>query len=360
VLTFDENIGFGTAEVTVEGPNGSATEGLTFSFGNEVRQRLRPGLPDGRYTVEYQVESGFGGDRDRGDFTFRIEAGAAPAPTTPPPTRKPSPTPTEEKAERTPEPRRTKIAPAAASARRVVEPVETAEPTSVPAPDVAGVASTRDEWLPPPVFWWCLLAVLAVGGYKALQWNRKRLAAVEAAEAGVPAGMPEPVRAHAAVVAPRAAGAGGSVLLGSPPSTMAPSQWHPSPADNLATVPAGGSPEDTDQLPAWTSRRDRRAYPPAELATAAEPPTAPAGVATATDTSGWFQPVPSAWSQEPTSSPAWPQESAQSWSQHGATTDSTGSWSPEPDSAWPPAPGSSAWPTTSAWSGADTTPPADK
>jgi len=200
-LEFDEFVGLTDVTIAVTGPDGDATDGRPRVFGDTARQELREDLPDGRYTVSWTVADSNLTDGGSGSLAFRIGAapppprdlpsptGAAVAPTRPadratPPAASTGPTATPT---RIPSPTATN-----GSRARGGDPVTAARPTvNVPQPDVAGIRSRAAEWLPPPVFWWALVAVAVVGG---LTWRRRRSNPGAAPEATprAPAAAPEP------------------------------------------------------------------------------------------------------------------------------------------------------------------------
>jgi methionine-rich copper-binding protein CopC len=196
-LEFDELVGLTDVTISVTGPDGDATDGRTRVLGDTARQELAEDLPNGRYTVSWRVaESGLV-DGGSGSFAFRIgpapprelpspSGGAAvpaPRPTdraTTPPSAKPSATPT-----RISSPTATK-----GGRDRGGDPISAAQPTAdVPQPDVAGIRTRAAEWLPPPVFWWGLVAVAVVGG---MTWRRRRSHPPVLPTPPAPAAAPEP------------------------------------------------------------------------------------------------------------------------------------------------------------------------
>ena len=179
-LEFDQLVGLSDVTISVTGPEGDATDGRTRTLGDTARQDLKDDLPNGRYTVSWTVEDTDLVDGGSGSFAFRIgpvpprdlpsPTGSAVAPAPPRPSDRATPPAASSRPSATP----TRISsPTATKARgRGGDPITAAQaPANVPAPDVAGIRSRVAEWLPPPVFWWALVALATVGG---LTWRRRR------------------------------------------------------------------------------------------------------------------------------------------------------------------------------------------
>jgi methionine-rich copper-binding protein CopC len=199
-LEFDDLVGFSEVTISVTGPDGDATDGGTRVLGDTARRELQEDLPNGRYTVSWSVSESNLTDGGSGSLAFRIgpapprdlpsPTGSAGAPAPPRPTdRATTPPSASSKPSATPtgisSPTATK-----GGRARAGDPITAARPTAnVPQPDVAGIRSTAAEWLPPPVFWWALVAMAVVGG---MTWRRRRNHPPTPSTPPAPATAPEP------------------------------------------------------------------------------------------------------------------------------------------------------------------------
>lgn len=275
-LEFD-NLVFGSDfDLSVTGPGGDVRDGGANVFGRQVTQQLDDDLPDGRYTVAWSVRGGLFNEGGSGSFTFRV--GPAPGPpeatTSAAPSEPAAPgVPVAPGASATTSPSAARpTAGASATATPGVDPTGLADPVAttgkpakgapitgaqptvnVPQPDVAGVDTTSADLLPPPVFWWGLVAL---AGYGVLRWRRRRKRA-----APEPDDDPEtPVRQTELVLG---AGPGLTAPDGPPPVSLTPTQGVP----RLTLVP----PPPPTTLPRGTAQPERAVA--AEMFT---PHTAPA------------------------------------------------------------------------------------